>query len=137
MGTTYEGPVCPSFEETLSQMKADESNMSNYKRDFQSQIDSNEGSLAATSLLLTESGLGSIVESEIPDEVIQLYERIFYSMLSPTYTDPDIFGGTTYIAALAEADIDPDEAAIKAAKIALSQAVGIYNIITPSAPSGE
>jgi hypothetical protein len=131
---SYEGPVCPSFSTTLSQIKADESNMSNYKRDFQSQIDSNEGSLAATSLLFTESGLGSIVESEIPDEVIQLYERIFYSMLSPTYTDPDIFGGTTYIATLNDADIDPDEAAVKAAKIALAQAVGIYNIITPSAP---
>jgi len=131
MGTTYEGPVCPSFEETLSQMKADESNMSDYSSDFQSQINDKDGKLDANDLLFTSNGLGSIVEASIPAVVIKLYERIFYSMLSPTFTDPDIFGGKTYIAALGESDIDPEAAAIKAAKISLSQAVAIYNAITP------
>lgn len=137
---TYKGPVCPSFEDTLAILKAAETNMEEYSSNFQSQIDGKNGLLSADELMFSSDGLGSIVESEIPEDVIKLYERIFYSMLSPTFTDPEVFdpsGGKDYITALEDGSIDPDEAGLKAAKIALAQAVAIYNSINVSAPSTE
>tara|TARA_R110001583_G_scaffold7985_11_gene38959 strand:+ start:6364 stop:6768 length:405 start_codon:yes stop_codon:yes gene_type:complete len=131
----YKGPVCPSFEDTLSVIKAAESNMSDYLSNFQTQIDGKNGVLSAEEHIFSSDGLGSISESEIPEAVIQLYERIFYSMLSPTFTDPEVFdptGGKDYVTALEDGSMDPDTAALSAAKIALAQAVAIYNSANPS-----
>ena len=137
---TYMGPVCPSFESTLEAIKSAEQNMSEYSSNFQSQINQNDGELTADELMFSSSGLGIIVETEIPPEVRGLYERIFYSMLSPTFTDPEVFdpaGELDYITALNDGNIDPEEAAIKAAKIALAQAVAIYNATAPFFATSE
>jgi hypothetical protein len=135
---TYEGPICPSFEDVLSSIKSDETNMAEYRDDLDSKITADEA-LKSESILFTDEALGSIPAMVIPRALRTLYQKLFYSMLSPTFTDPKVFdpinNEKTYMSALGEAGIDPEEAALKAGKIAFMQAVAIYQSITSSESS--